>query len=73
MAKDAQNEDSSWYMIERHYGTDPTQGWEYCIDHMFATKQAALEFYWDEELEDGVDITTLEFPEDIRIVKISRA
>ena len=71
---DAQDEDDGWYRIERYYG--PKQGWDnYYIDsdEMFDTREEALERYWEEELEDGVDITTLEFPKDIRIVRLSNS
>ena len=71
---DAQDEDAGWYRIERYYGPDPNQGWELWVDELFDTREEALVRYWDgsDELEDSGDIATLELPEDIRIVRVSR-
>jgi hypothetical protein len=58
------------FMIQMFYGLD--EGWQNVREDgmLFSSKQEALEEWFEDELMDGIDITTLSLPNDIRIVEI---
>ena len=58
------------FMIQKFYGAD--EGWQNVRDDgmLFSSRQEALEWWFEEEFLDGIDITTLSLPNDIRIVEI---
>jgi hypothetical protein len=58
------------FMIQKFYGAE--YGWDNAREDgmLFNSRQEALETFFEDELIDGEDITTLSLPDDVRIVEI---